>query len=375
MTVVHVIAGLQAGGAESVLLRLTTSDQSNRHAVISLMDEGKYGAPLAAAGVSVHALRMPRSGVTMEGLRELRRLLASYRPDVVQTWMYHADLVGGVMARLCRVPRICWGIRSGEILWMPGQRLTASIRAFNALLSWIVPDCIICNSRRAAALHRAIGYSARKLRVVPNGVDTDAFRPDAGLRERVRSEWRVPAATPLIAAVGRDTPYKDHDTLIAAIRIVRDEGARFKVAFVGSGMDARNGVLGAKLGEAGLDDEVHLAGERDDMPAVMNALDLCVMSSAAEAFPSVLIEAMACGVPCVTTDVGDAAAAVGEAGWVVPPREPRALARAIRAALDDWRDPEIYSRRREASRAHVIDRYGLAQMVRGFRDAWEGHGG
>ena len=375
MTVVHVIAGLQAGGAESVLVRLATNDRDNRHVVISFMDEGKYGPSLVACGVPVHALRMPRSRVTLDGLRKLAALLDTYKPDVVQTWMYHADLIGGVAARLARVPRVCWGIRSGEILWIRGQRLTVIIRAFNAAMSWLVPHRIICNSERAAELHRSIGYCGRKLRVIPNGIDTAAFRPDAALRNQMRAAWGVSAGVPLLGAVGRDTPYKDHDTLIAALRMLRDQGMAFNFVFVGPGMDERNDRIVARLEAAGIRDRVRLCGERSDIPAVMNGLDLCVVSSAAEAFPSVLIESMACGVPCVTTDVGDAAAVVADSGWVVSPRNPEALAAAIRAALGTWRDPAAFGQRRAASRERVVARFSLFEMIRGFRQAWDGaHG-
>jgi len=374
ITVVHVIAGLQAGGAESVLLRLVANDRGNRHVVISLTGEGKYGAPLRAAGVTVHALGMPRGRVTLHGWRELRRLLAAYRPDVVQTWMYHADLVGGVAARLARVPRVCWGIRAGEILWTRGQRLTATIRVVNAALSWIIPDRVICNSARAAALHRSIGYSRRKLRVVPNGVDTTVFRPDAARREQGRAAWRVPPGVPLLGAVGRDTPYKDHGTLIAALRSLRDQDVDFRFVFVGPGMDQQNVSVAAQLAAAGLADRVQLCGERDDIAAVMSGLDVCVLSSVAEAFPSVLIESMACGVPCVTTDVGDAAAIVADAGWIVPPRDPAALAAAMRRAIETWRDQAAFAHRQAASRDRVLARFTLGEMIRGFQQNWEGAG-
>ncbi len=371
MTVVHIISGLQSGGAEGVLYRLCTGDPSNRHVVISFTDEGKYGAPLTEAGVTVHALRMPRSRVTLRGLRELRTLLRQYRPDVVQTWMYHADLVGGLVAKLSGGPRLCWGIRSGEILWTSGQRLTALIRVLNGLLSWIVPDRILCNSAVAAGLHRRIGYSGRKLTVVPNGVDVELFRPDAGLRRRVRESWGIAGDEPLLGSIGRDTPYKDHDTLISALSRLKLAGVSFRCVIVGAGMTEHNPVLARKLDAAGVRDVVRLCGERNDIPGVMNALDVCVLSSAAEASPGVLIEAMACGVPCVTTDVGDAASIVADTGWIVPRRNPQALATALEGAISESRDPSRNVARRQACRERVVTRFSLGQMLRGFHDAWE----
>jgi len=370
--VAHVITGLNDGGAQTMLYRLCAADPSHRHVVITLMDIGQYGALLERSGVTVHCLNMPSGRVTAGGVRHLWRLLRHYKPDVVQTWLYHADLLGGVVARLAGIRRVHWGVRSGKLLWIAGQRLTMVLRLCNAPLSWFVPQTIICNSSRAAEVHRAIGYRAARITVIPNGVDADTFRPSASLRESLRREWQVPSGMTLIGAVGRYDPYKGHGDLIAALSLLRSSGKTFRCVLAGEGVAAHNQALVEQLDRAGLSQCVLLVGRRADIPAIMNALDVLVLSSVAEAFPCVLIEAMACGVPCVATDVGDVKAILGDTGWVVPPRDPQGLAHGLGLALMALEgNGDTLARRKSACRARVVERFTIGRMVNAFHAVWQ----
>lgn len=369
MTVAHIISGLDTGGAETVLYRLCTADTANRHVVVSLMGEGAYGSPLRERGIDVYCLHMPRGRVTARGVRALWRLLRRHRPDIVQTWMYHADLIGGVLASAARIPA-CWGIRSGHLLWTNGQRITIMLRLVNALLSWFVPAAIVSNSTRAAGIHRRLGYCGRKIVVIPNGIDTERFAPDVAARAAFRREWNLMDSVPVLGTVGRDTPYKDYDTLFAALGRLKTEGHQFRFVMAGKGLEAGNVSLHAKLVDAGIMDRVVLCGVGRDIPAVMNALDCFVLSSAAESFPSVLIEAMACGVPCVTTAVGDAEHIVGDAGRTVPPKDPVALAGAIVSVLALPVDEA--ARARAAARDTVVQRFGISNMLDRYQALWAG---
>lgn len=369
--VAHIITGLNDGGAEAVLYRLCTSDTENRHVVISLMDEGKYGPLLRSAGVEVYTLGMPRGKVTIEALVRLWRLLRSVRPDVVQTWMYHADLVGGVVARLAGVSTVCWGIRHTTLEPGLSSRTTIMVARICARLSRWVPRTIVACSYEAARVHQALGYAPQSFVVVPNGYDLDRFAPDARARERLRAEWNVDAHTPLIGMVARFDPQKDHANLLAALGLLKEQGVEFRCVLVGTGMDKTNEALAKRIAETGLDGHVYLLGRRNDIPVVMSALDVHVLSSAfGEAFPNVLAEAMACGTPCVTTDVGDAAFIVGETGWVVPPRDNRALAEALVAALTQWQNRDSWQARKSACRERIATHFTLDAMISGYRKVW-----
>lgn len=372
LRVLHVITGLGQGGAESVLFRLATyPDAGVEHTVVSLTDEGIYGERLRAAGVAVHALGMKRGRVGLGGFMALRGLISRTRPDAVQTWMYHADLIGGLAARLAGVRAIAWGIRnSGEHLERSSRSARLVLRAC-ALLSGSVPKAIVCAAQKAAERHADKGYRRERLVVISNGYDLSRYAPDNAARARMRAQWGLEGDAPAIGCVARWDPLKDHANLLRAVAaLVRDgRDAGLRCVLIGRGMTAENPELGALIDRLGLRDRLVLAGPSDDVPAAMNGLDLHVLSSCAEGFPNVVAEAMACGVYCVVTDVGDAAYIVGDTGVVVPPEQAEALARGIETALR-----EVAARGRERAgepgRARVLEHFGLARMVQGYIAVW-----
>jgi glycosyltransferase involved in cell wall biosynthesis len=372
LRVVHVITGLGQGGAESVLWRLATfPGQEVEHIVVSLTDDGIYGERLRAAGVTVHALGMPRGRITLGGFMALRRLIAGARPDAVQTWMYHADLIGGLAARLAGVRAVAWGIRnSGAHLERSSRSARMVLRAC-ALLSGVLPGAIVCAAQDAAERHAAKGYRRDRMVVISNGYDLSRYAPDAAARARVRAQWGLDGDVPVIGCVARWDPLKDHANLLRAVAaLVRDgRDAGLRCVLVGRGMTIDNPELMALVDKLGLRERLVLAGPSDDVPAVMNGLDLHVLSSCAEGFPNVVAEAMACGVYCVVTDVGDAAYIVGDTGVVVPPEQPEALARGIETALRDVAS-RGQGRAGAAGRARVLANFDLARMVRDYIAVW-----
>ena len=372
LRVLHIITGLGQGGAESVLFRLATYPGADvEHVIVSLTDEGIYGERLRAAGVAVHALGMKRGRVSLGGFMALRSLIAATRPHAVQTWMYHADLIGGLAARLAGVRAIAWGIRnSGEHLERSSRSARLVLRAC-ALLSGRIPKAIVCAAQKSAQRHADKGYDRERMVVIANGYDLSRYAPNDEARQRVRAQWGLPQDVPAIGCVARWDPLKDHANLLRAIAaLVRDgRDAGLRCVLIGRGMDTANTELAALIDRLGLRDRLVLAGPSDDVPAAMNGLDLHVLSSCAEGFPNVVAEAMACGVYCVVTDVGDAAFIVGDAGVVVPPEQSEALARGIETALC-----EVASRGRtragEAGRARVLENFDLARMVQSYIAVW-----
>lgn len=372
LRVVHVITGLGQGGAESVLWRLATfPGQDVEHIVVSLTDDGIYGERLRAAGITVHTLGMARGRITLRGFMGLRRLIAGARPCAVQTWMYHADLIGGLAARLAGVRAVAWGIRnSGAHLERSSRSARMVLRAC-ALLSGVLPGAIVCAAQDAAERHAAKGYRRDRMVVIANGYDLSRYAPDTAARERVRGQWGLAGDVPVIGCVARWDPLKDHANLLRAVAaLVRDgRDGGLRCVLVGRGMTADNPELMALVDKLDLRERLVLAGPSDDVPAVMNGLDLHVLSSCAEGFPNVVAEAMACGAYCVATDVGDAAYIIGDTGVVVPPEQPEALARGIESAL---REVALRGRSRagEAGRARVLENFDLARMVQSYAAVW-----
>ena len=373
--VMHVISNLYDGGAEGALYRLCVHSPGYKHVAVCMMDEGKYGPMLKAAGVTLHCLRMPQGRPTWQGVVQFWQLLRRLRPDVVQTWMYHADLMGGVMARLAGVRKVFWGIRHGNLTPGTVKRSTIWVAKLCAGLSRWAPTRIVSCSQQAMETHAAVGYAASRMLVIPNGYELSRFAPDMTARARLRSEWCVADDMFVIGMVARFNAQKDHANLLVALQQLKQHGKSFHCVLVGTGMDAANAALRELLDNFGVADVVSLLGRRDDVPAVMNALDLHVLSSLGEAFPNVLAEAMACGTPCVTTDVGDAGYIVGETGWVVPPQDSAALASGVAQAMASWVGASaLWRERQQAARARIAQHFSIEQMAAAYAAVWENEG-
>jgi glycosyltransferase involved in cell wall biosynthesis len=367
-----VITGLNNGGAEAVLYRLCAQDKSLRHSVISMMDAGRYGAPLEEAGVTVFCLNMPQGRITLRGLLRLRRLLKQLQPDLVQTWMYHADLIGGLMARWLGIKRVYWNVRHTTFEAGKSKRTTVWVAKLCARLSPYIAQKIVYCAYQAKQTHEAMGYASDRGVVIANGYDLTRFVGDDAWRERTREALHLHPSVPVLGMVGRFNPQKDHLNLIRALAQVKQRGYGFNVLLIGPGLDQDNGTLVGWLKQYDLAENVVLLGQRTDIAELMNALDLHILSSAfGEAFPNVVAEAMACGTPCVVTRVGDAALIVDQTGWVVAPKDFGELAKAVMCALDErclsvaqWRERE------QACRQRIVDCFSLESMIRNYHQAW-----
>lgn len=312
-------------------------------------------------GVPVTGLDMPRGRPTWSGLRQLYLHLKRGQPEVVQTWMYHANLIGGVVAWLAGIDRIFWNIRSSTLELGRDKRTTIYTSQLCAWLSAWLPDRIITCAREAGRVHADIGYDASKMIVVPNGFDTDQYRPDEQRRTRVREELTLDSI-PVVGLVARYHPQKDHRTFLRAAAQLAERFGEIQFVLCGSDVTWENRELVSWIDEHGLRDYMKLLGEREDIASVMNSFDVSVLSSATgEAFPNVVGEAMACGIPCVVTRVGDSAEIVGETGFAVPIEAPEELAIACERILTL---PE--SERRELgrkARKRILQHYSLSAIA------------
>ncbi len=362
--VAHVITGLEMGGAEMMLLKLlSTLDRSTfEPVVISLILPGPMLGPIRDLGVRVETLGMRRGLPAPGALIRLIRLLRAFRPDLIQSWMYHADLLSALakpwVRRRSGHPALVWNIRQSDLDPRLTSRATRFVARLNAPLSYLAPDRILCCSERAREVHQALGYCSRPMTVIPNGFDVDRFQPDPAARAELRGALGIAPDVLLVGLVARFDPQKDVESFLRAAAMVRAARPECRFLVCGPEMDAKNAPLAEWIGEAGLGGAIDLLGARHDTPRVFAALDLLVSSSAyGEGFPNVVGEAMACTVPCVVTDVGDSGRIVGDTGMTVPPRRPDLLAHAILELLDEGRD--ALARRGQAARARVKVNYGL----------------
>lgn len=374
MRVLYIITGLATGGAETMLLKLLERLDREHYApmVISLTTMGDIGPRIAALGIPVQALGMtsglPRPSGFLRLLREVKR----FKPDIVHTWLYHADLLGGLAARLAGINAVCWGIRSSNLDPDKTHLSTRAVRRLCAVLSHVIPRRIFLNSETASRIHVELGYAAGKMDVVPNGFDLSRFKPDEGARLRIRAGLGCADDTPLVGMIGRFDPLKNHAGFLSAMAIVHRYLPQVHLVLAGKGVDRDNEELMRSIEGAGLMANTHLLGPRDDMPELMAALDVLACPSHAEAFPNVVGEAMACGVPCVATDVGDCAYIIGDTGQVVPAGDMAGFASGVAAMLklSCSERATLGGRARE----RIASEFEIGRVVRRYQELYESLG-
>lgn len=351
--VMHVITGLDTGGAETMLANLVVgqTDADAPPLVVSLVPGGTQAARICDAGIEVRDLGMTRGRASLSAVRRLADLIQEHRPRVLQSWMYHADLLSLAALYLSgrrKKTRLLWGVRCSDMDVRRYPRALRWVVRACALLSFM-PDAVVANSHSGRRRHRSLGYRARNFVVIPNGVDTERFKPDPQIRNQVRVELGVSEADFVVGAIARVDPMKDYPTLLAALR--ETPGARGVVA----GRDTEK--LPAQTNLVRL-------GEREDVPRLLNGFDVFVCPSAfGEGFSNVIVEAMATGVPVITTDVGDGALIVGDCGLVVPPADFQALAAAISELKDD---PDRRARLGSDARTRAETEFGIARAIHAF---------
>ncbi|HEV7487124.1 MAG TPA: glycosyltransferase [Thermoanaerobaculia bacterium] len=368
--VLHVITELETGGAETLLAQVVTGGDRDRfqHSVVSLTTLGAIGADLRARGVDVSVLGIHRQLPNPFRSFALRRLIGVTKPDVIKSWLYHANLAASVV-KPRRIP-VLWGIHSssfGADFLGLRTRIVAKICA--PLSKWS-PRRVVYDSHRSAAVHHAIGYDAAKSVVIPNGFDTDIFKPDPAAGRTLRSELGIADDVPLVGMAARFHRAKDHRTFLEAASLLRREFPR--IAFVlcgGTGITSGNHTLMKWIGDLGLGDAVHLLGRRENLPEFMASLDVGVCSSMTESFPLVVGELMAAGAPCVVTDVGDMQFVAGDAAIIVPSRDPRAISDGCAVLLRAT--PGERQKRGLLGRERIMARFSLSVTMAAYEQLFE----
>lgn len=335
MKILHVIIDLDVGGAELMLKRLTHDHSqrfSSEHIIVSLTDVGRVGQQMAEAGFQVISLGMTGVLSALFALVRLIRLIRLLRPNIVQTWMYHADLIGGISARLAGVNQVIWGIRSTDIS-QGGSKTTLIIRMICAKISDWIPSAIVCAAKVSKDIHIAVGYSPSKMLVIPNGFDLKNLIATESQREEIRISCGIRNNDLVIGSIGRFNPVKDHSLFISAAGRLLAKHTNIKFLLVGRELHSQNSKLMALINATPQPYAFKLLGERSDIAACLKAMDIFCLHSRTEGFPNVLGEAMAIGLPCITTDVGDAAFLLDRHGLVIPSRDAAALTDALEKML------------------------------------------
>ena len=366
--VCHIIGGLDVGGAERFLFRLIRymDDQQFETVVISLGELGSIGKELRALGIDVKTIGMTKTPMDFFRFFKLLNILRKIKPDVVQTWLYLSDLIGGVASKLLRIP-VLWSVRQSNLDVEVNERLTLLAARISAFLSGTIPRSVIYCAAAAKYSHQRFGYRGRA-HVIPNGVNTELYQPNNEDRKAFRVELNISADIILIGMVARHHPQKGHADFInmAAQLAAKHEALRF--VLIGEGMDSSNTAITQLLEKNSLENKLLLAGYQRNIPKVMNGLDIYVSASLGEGWPNVLAEAMSCGLPCVATDVGDTKNILGDVGVLAKPACPTDLALGVESFLS--LGDKLFEQRKVESRQRIVDNFPINQSVMQYQNLY-----
>lgn len=369
MKVMHIITGLNVGGAELMLKRLMfnmVSCSKSDVTIVSLIKMGTVGFELQEAGFTVLPLNMKNGLSILSVLFQLKRLISQKKPDIVQTWLYHADLLGGVAARLAGVKKIVWGIRTTEL--KKGSYATACIRSICSVLSYIVPSMIVNAAEVSKEKHIQLGYCAKKMTVISNGFDFSQLTFNELGRSSLRLAAEVCESTTVIGYLGRFSQVKGPDIFVAAAGLVAKQSAYSRFLMVGRGFDASNVELMAWIRATGFPERFILLGERQDVASCLSAMDVFCLSSRNEGFPNALAEAMALGLPCVATCAGDAAFILSDTGLLTDDFEPKSVSMNLLKVLDMSPEERAVMGQRAASRVRSM--FSIEKSVKQFEELY-----
>jgi glycosyltransferase involved in cell wall biosynthesis len=365
------INSLNPGGAERQLGELVRNLDLDRFDVQLVV---YYDSPRGAdhlwhqlasrPGISLTSLHKRRgpAGYAI-AIPRLLSILLKMEPDIVHGYL-EGNLPLLLLGRLLH-KRVVWGIRRTSSDWEKLDRVSRLLIRTMIQLSPYV-DLIIFNSQAGLANHVTMGMRSGRMAVIPNGFDVMRFRPDEALGLACRGAWGLPKEAQLIGIVGRLDPVKDHPTFLRAAARLATEWPYARFVCVGGASGKRQDTLKAMATSLGIGDKVLWPGTCEDMTAVYNALSVLVLCSTDEGFPNALGEGMACGVPCVTTRVGDAVALVGATGISVDPGDDQALATAVSTLLRE--SPTDRADRAEAARLRICTTFSVASLASNTAD-------
>lgn len=361
MKVVHIITGLGVGGAELMLKRLLQKlipHEDFDHSVISLTGLGPIGVELQELGVDVVPLNMRGFSSFPYMLIKLRSELKRRAPDIVQTWMYHADFMGGVAAKSLGIKRIIWGVRTTDV-GLGGAKTTLLIRSICAFLSKYIPDVIVCAAYASRDFHIKVGYKASKMQVIENGFNLDKFFFDSKVRKKVREQLGVTEGSLLVGSVGRFNEIKNQELFVETASLIVSAVPNAVFLMVGRDNDWDNTQLVDWIDRKALRDKFILVGEQSCIPQYFGAMDVFCLHSKTEGFPNVLGEAMAMGLPCISTDVGDANKLLSDE--YLCPSSAQSVAQKIVGVLN--LDREVLISIGQKNRKRIVEDYSMDRVL------------
>ena len=358
LSILLLIRSLEVGGAERQVVQLATGLHERGHdvRVAVFYRRGPLLSDLEEHGIEIVDLSKAGRWAVVGFFSRLIGVLRRVRPDVIYSMLGGANIVAAAARAAVPHTKLIWSVRASDVdLAKYDWHLRAAYAVERGLSRRA--DLIISNSHAGRDFAVAHGFPEDRMAVVPNGIDTRRFRPDAPARARQRKEWAIADDQVAIGVLARLDPMKGHEVFLHAAALIAGDRPHMRFVCIGEGPERRR--LESLASDLGLGGRLSFTGAASDPAVALNGLDTCCSPSLfGEGFSNAIGEAMACGLPCVVTDVGDSALLVGATGAVVPRSDPDALAQGMLAICDRLRaegaaDP----------RARIIENFSVDTMV------------
>jgi glycosyltransferase involved in cell wall biosynthesis len=333
LNILHLISGLNSGGAEQTLLSLC-KDKATNSLVLTLSKNGLLKDQFLENGIPVWEVEIKGPMSLLRAVLVFNKLIKDFKPDIVQAWMYHANLFSCCLKILCSKIPLVWNIRRNNYHASNLKLTTRIIAHCGAILSRWFPALTIYCAHSALFSHAKSGYYKKNAIVVHNGVDTLRFRPDPVKRFELRSTLGIESDTVLVGMVARFIPEKNHELFCKMASRLKTGKIKMKFLFCGLGISNDNTQLMAIVTKYSLEEDLILLGSTRAPEFVYPALDVHVLCSKSEGFPNVIAEAMACGIRVVSTDCGDAKYIIKNPLSIVSGDDPELLCQAVLDCLD-----------------------------------------
>jgi glycosyltransferase involved in cell wall biosynthesis len=372
--ILHICVGLNQGGIEAILYRLISNTNTNiEHVVLCFRDEGFYGPKFENLGIKVIYLRCKKRKFGLKSFYSIYKTIKEMSPDIVNTWWYPADVIGGLAAKMAGVKNIYWGIFSANFQFKYIGIGTILFLPFNVILSHIIPRKIISCTNEGIRLHKKYGYNKNKLLFIPPGIDTEKFAKKSFPRKSFFNNIEISDKTFVISCIARWDPLKDHQTLLTALSYYIDNYDD-DILFIlcGSNVDDNNLELLKIITKLGISNKnVTLLGNYNNIVELFHFSDINILTSVGEGFPNVIIESMSCGTPCIATKVGDSEFAINEFGWTVNIKNYKQIAKNINEIKQKIAIDKTYVYKiGENARNYVKDNFTITKMCNSYLNTW-----
>ena len=375
MKVLHIISGLKSGGAEGVLYRLILGDKNNEHFVISLTNEGFYGHLLKKNNIYIHCLNLKKNLSLIFYFFKLVFLIKKINPNIVQCWMYHGDVFGGLAAKVIGKKKIFWNLRNSDLNIQWSNKFTIFLAKFSSFLSYLIPYKIISCSNKSTVTHNHIGYCGKKILLIDNGFDKAKFRYSLNLAKYWRSKIKIKSQSIVFGFAARWSDQKDFGTLFKAFSFFKKKTRKsysLKLLLIGENINKKNKELQKEISKYGLYNHIILLDESNSINEILNVIDIGIFASKGnEGFPNVIAEKMLTRIPCIVADVGDSRRIIGKNGYLYKKRSWVDLNKKIDLAYNNFiLNKSNWIAKKNFSRKRIVNFFSLKRMINKYNRVW-----